>query len=150
MKIRTNYTFNSNSASPMFWNVASARELQKRSGCAAHLRTFKGSFGCKNALGWQHCFFTQSRSQGWANLFDGRVICTENRKHQRAAIQRWADCEVFQSKSSPDPMKLNPIQSWSAKFLKIIGPIHSWSANVKSYIFILPHEAKELRELFCL
>jgi len=42
--------------------------------------------------------------------------------------QRWADCEIFQSESSPDPMKLNPIQSWSPNFLKIISPIQSWSA----------------------
>ena len=64
--------------------------------------------------------------------------------------QKWAYCEFFQSESSPDPMKLNPIHSWSAKFLKIISPIHSWSVNVKSFIFLLPHEAKELLELFCL
>ena len=31
--------------------------------------------------------------------------------------QRWADCEIFQSESSPNPMKLNPIQSWSAEFV---------------------------------
>ena len=30
------------------------------------------------------------------------------------APQRWADCEMFQSESNPDPQKLNPIQSWSA------------------------------------
>ena len=59
-----------------------------------------------------------------------------------------ADCEIFQSESSPDPIKLNPIQSWSVKFLKIISPIQSWSTNVKLFIFILPHEAKELLELF--
>ena len=63
--------------------------------------------------------------------------------------QRWADCKIFQSESSPDPMKFNLIQSWSTKFLKITSPIQSWSAKVKSCIFILPHEAKEL-ELFCL
>ena len=63
--------------------------------------------------------------------------------------QRWADCKIFQSESSPDLMKLNPMQSWSAKFLKIISPIQSWSTNVKSCIFILPHEAKALLELFC-
>jgi len=51
--------------------------------------------------------------------------------------QRWADCEIFQSESSPDLIKLNPIQSWSAKFLKIISPIQSWSAHVKSRICIL-------------
>ena len=44
--------------------------------------------------------------------------------------QRWVDCEIFQFESSPDPIKLNLIQSWSAKFLKIISPIQSWSANV--------------------
>ena len=49
---------------------------------------------------------------------------------------RWTDCEIFQSESSPDPINLNPIQTWSA--------------NVKSGIFILPHEAKYLLELFCL
>jgi len=64
--------------------------------------------------------------------------------------QRWADWEIFQSESSPDPMKSNPIQSWSAKFLKIIIPIQFWSTNVKSCIFILPHGVKELLELFCL
>ena len=52
------------------------------------------------------------------------------------SYQRWADCEIFQSESSPDPINLNPIQSWSAKFLKIISPIQSWSANVKSCILI--------------
>jgi len=31
-------------------------------------------------------------------------------------------------------MKLNPIQSWSAKFLKIISPIQSWSAKINTYI----------------
>jgi len=45
--------------------------------------------------------------------------------------QRWTDCDIFQSESSPDSIKLNPIQSWSAKFLKIISPIQSWSAHVK-------------------
>ena len=64
--------------------------------------------------------------------------------------QRWADREIFHSESNPDPLKLNPIQSWSAKFLKTISPIQSWPANVKSRSFILPHEAKELLELFCL
>jgi len=47
------------------------------------------------------------------------------------SYQRWADFEIFQSESSPDPIKLNPIQSWSAKFLKIIIPIQSWSAHEK-------------------
>ena len=56
-------------------------------------------------------------------------------------LQRWADWEIFQTDSSPDPIKLNPIQSWSAKFLEMISPIQSWSANAKSCIFILPHEA---------
>jgi len=47
----------------MFWNVASARDeisLSKWSGGSAHLRTFRGSFGCtaaENALGWQQSFF---------------------------------------------------------------------------------------------
>jgi len=63
--------------------------------------------------------------------------------------QRWADSEFVEFESSSVPIKLNPIQSWSAKCLKIIIPIQSWSANVKSCIFILPHQAKELLELFC-
>ena len=29
----------------------------------------------------------------------------------RGVRQRRADCEIFQSESSPDPIKLNPIQS---------------------------------------
>ena len=62
-----------------------------------------------------------------------------------ATQQRWADCEIFQSESSPAPTKLNPIQSWSAKFLKIMSPIQSWSANVKlSIIFCL------MRQKHCL
>jgi len=36
-----------------------------------------------------------------------------------------SDCEILQSESSPDPIKMNLIQSWSAKFLKIIGPVQS-------------------------
>jgi len=51
---------------------------------------------------------------------------------------------------NPDPIQLNPIQSWSEKFLKFISPIQSWSANGNSCIFMLPHEAKKLLELFCL
>ena len=38
------------------------------------------------------------------------------------------------NQSSLDPIQLNAIQSWSAKFLKIISPIQSWSAHVKSCI----------------
>ena len=67
-----------------------------------------------------------------------------------SAYRRWANCEIFQSESSPDPIKLNPIQSWSAKFLKIISPIQSWTANVKSCAYILPHVVKQQLELFCL
>jgi len=37
--------------------------------------------------------------------------------------QRWADWEIFQSDSSPDPIKLNPIPSWSANF---------WKSSVRS------------------
>ena len=43
----------------------------------------------------------------------------------------------LQSESSPDPIKINPIQSWSAKFLKIITLIQSWSANIWNQIFCL-------------
>jgi len=67
----------------------------------------------------------------------GILVADTKWRHQ----QRWADCEIFQSESSPDPKKLNPIQTWSAKFFKIIGPIQSWLANVKSCVFILPYEA---------
>jgi len=66
------------------------------------------------------------------------------------AWQRWADYEIFQSESSRDLIKLNTNQSWSAKFLKFISPIQSWSTSVKSFIFVLPHEAKELLKLFYL
>ena len=65
-------------------------------------------------------------------------------------LSEMSGCEIVQSMSNPDPKKLNPIQSWSAKFLKIISPIQFWFAHVKSCIFILPHEAKTLLELFCL
>jgi len=51
-----------------------------------------------------------------------------------AGYQRWADCEIFQSESSPDPIYLNQIQSWSAKVFEITTPIQSRSANVKSCI----------------
>jgi len=36
------------------------------------------------------------------------------------------------------------------KIFENLSLIQSWSANVKSCIFILPHEAKELLEIFCL
>jgi len=64
--------------------------------------------------------------------------------------QRWAHSENFQSESSPDPIKLNAIQFWSAKFLKIISPIQSCCAHVKYWIFILPHKAKAPLKLFCI
>jgi len=66
------------------------------------------------------------------------------------AQQKWADCESFESESSPDLIKLNPIKSCSAKYLKIISPIQSWYAHINSWIFILPNEATVLLELFCL
>jgi len=44
--------------------------------------------------------------------------------------QRWADWN-FPVHVHPNPQKLNPIKTWSAKFLKIIGPIQSWSTHVK-------------------
>jgi len=87
-----------------------------------------------NPQGWQHCSVSKLGSRAAGNI----------------ALQRGADCKIFQSESSPDLIKLNPIQPWSANFLKIITPIQPWSANVKSFIIILPHEAKELLELFCL
>ena len=52
-------------------------------------------------------------------------------------VQSWSD------KIESDPVLIR-------KFLKIISPIQYWSVNVKSCIFILPHEAKELMKLFCL
>jgi len=71
--------------------------------------------------------------------------CRSRMRHSRSGTtsgtfqQRWADCEIFQPESRPDPKKLNPIQSWSAKFLKIASPYQSWFACVQSCTFILPH-----------
>jgi len=82
-----------------------------------------------------------------------RLMCAYSFKDTIATPvmhQGWADCEIFRFESSPDPIKLNPIQSWSAKLLKIISSFQSWSANIKSCIYILPQEAKQLLELFCL
>jgi len=67
----------------------------------------------------------------WRN--NASVQCSwRDCKRFACLYQRWADCETFQSESSPDLIKSNPIQSWPAKFLKIIIPIQSWSAHVKS------------------
>jgi len=45
----------------------------------------------------------------------------------------------------------NKIESEPVLILKIFeNPIQSWAAHVKSWIFILPHEAKASLELFCL
>jgi len=77
----------------MILNVTSARDetsLRKWSGGAAHLHTFRGSIGCKkrvllaSMLLFHSCFFKHSINQGWANLFNRRVIC-RNPKKQRAA-----------------------------------------------------------------
>jgi len=46
----------------------------------------------------------------------------------------WDERTVKFFSPSPVQIKLNPIQSWSAKVLKIISPIQSWSAHVKSCI----------------
>jgi len=43
----------------------------------------------------------------------------EKQAFDAAAWQRWADCKIFQSESSPDPKKLNLIQSWTANFWKL-------------------------------
>ena len=66
------------------------------------------------------------------------------------APQRWADCEIFQSESNPDPKKLNPMQSWCEKLFRVVSPIQSWSTHIKPRIFILPQKTKALLELFCL
>jgi len=67
----------------MTWNVTSARDetsLCKWSGGAAHLHIFRGSIGCKKyallaaVLLFHSCFFTHIINQGWANLFNRRVI----------------------------------------------------------------------------
>ena len=104
------------------------------------------------------CFWEFNETRQWTirikikNLVNHTLLDRKSSmaKPHVTTSQRWADCEIFQSESSPDPIKLNPIRSWSAKFLKIISPIQSWSANVKSCIYILPHEAKQQLELFCL
>jgi len=54
-----------------------------------------------------------------------------DQKQRLRSYQRWADCEIFQPESSPRPIKLNPIPSRSAKFMKITIPVQSWSAHVK-------------------
>ena len=76
-------------------------------------------------------------------LFTRVIECLLCSAWASCTLQRWVDCENFQSESSPDPIKLNPIQSWSAIFFKITSPIQSWSAKVKSCVFVLPHGAKE-------
>jgi len=50
--------------------------------------------------------------------------------------------------SWPDKIEYEPVLI--RKFLKFISPIQSWSTSVKSFIFVLPHEAKELLKLFYL
>jgi len=52
-------------------------------------------------------------------------VGVKNSRLRTPLQRRWADCEIFQSESSHDPIKLNPIQSWSA--------------NVKSFSFLLRH-----------
>jgi len=55
--------------------------MRKWSGGTAHARTFRRSTGCKKCallaamLLLHPGFFIHSISQGWANLFNGRVIC---------------------------------------------------------------------------
>jgi len=79
-------------AFPLFWNVTSARDeisLLKSSSGTAHLRTFRGSIGCKKcallaAMLFHSRFFTHSINQGWGNLFNRRAICRKPKK-QRAA-----------------------------------------------------------------
>jgi len=78
----------------MIWNVASTRDeisLRKWSGGTgfAYLGAFRGTLVPKNAFCWQQClisltFFAYSIKQEWANLFNRKVIC-RNQKHQRAA-----------------------------------------------------------------
>ena len=64
-------------------------------GGSKHLRTFRRSIGCKKCillaemLLFHSCVFTHSIYQGWANLFNRRVIF-RNQKHQRAAKPVWS------------------------------------------------------------
>jgi len=89
-------------------NVASARDeisLRKWSGGAAHLRTFIGSIGCKKcvwlaAILFHSCFFAHSINQGWANLFNRRVICRkpktiEPQNQFLVSIQIWWRMQVL-------------------------------------------------------
>jgi len=66
------------------------------------------------------------------------------------SYQRWADCEIFKSESSPDPTNLNPIQSWSVKFLKVMSLIQSWSAHVKLCILFCLMRQKHYWSYFAL
>jgi len=126
---------------PKVWILEISIKAFRMSGSVSGSR-FKGVFGYLYPVANSISCRISNRQTGWWSS----LMCS--------VLQRWADCEIFQSESSPDPMILNPIQCWSAKFLKIIGPKQSWSTNVKSCFifprFILPHEANELLKLFCL
>jgi len=71
----------------MFWNVASARyeiSLRKWSRGIAQLRTLGALIAKKCALLaamliFHSCSFAHSINQGWANLFNARVICRKSK-----------------------------------------------------------------------
>jgi len=84
MKIRTNYTCNSNSFS-LFSYLSKVLECCKRARWdftaqmvrwyCAFCAPLEGALVENNALFWQQCFFTYNVQQEWASLFNGRVIC---------------------------------------------------------------------------
>jgi len=115
-----------------------------------HVIFFVVGIFCYGVFGKFCCFFSNQCFRLTSNCIILFCLCVFLIRTVFVVCQRWADCEIFQFESSPDSIKLNPIQPWSTNLLKIISPIQSWTANVKSCIFILPHEAKELLELFCL
>jgi len=82
------------------------------------------------------------RSSVAGNFWRAKFLTSNHERMQRVILytpntlikliirgQRWADCEISQSESSPDPIKFNPIQSWSAhvKSCIIFCQKHYWS-----------------------
>ena len=105
-------------AFPMIWNVASARDdfsLRRWSGGTAHLRTFRGSIGCKTRvllaamLLFHWCFFSHIINQGWTNLFNRRVNCRKS----KTPASRKTVCNVKTNMAKNASFTWNDVQELS-------------------------------------
>ena len=141
-----------------------SKKCQNISTANSKIWIFLKNFKCKRAF-FSHSLssllFSASRNVFTDSLAQsGQELCPtiESKAYIAAFAGLTANKKLLTEMSGPRNFLVR-VQSWSdktesdpvliRKFFKFTSPIQSWSANVKSFIFLLPHQANEQLELFC-